>query len=135
MSSTLRFVVPGIPVPKARPRLGAGGNVYTPKRTQGFEHTVATFAVQAMARNGWSRNPDDRYAVTLHVYWPDGRRRDLDNALKSTTDAMNGLAYTDDSQIVEVHAYGSVDSSRPRVEVQVVALGEAVASGDEEHVA
>jgi Holliday junction resolvase RusA-like endonuclease len=31
------------------------------------------------------------------------KRIDLDNVYKSITDAMNGIVYTDDSQIVEAH--------------------------------
>lgn len=51
----LRFTVPGIPKPKERPRLGRHGNVYTPDSTSGFERALATYALQAMARTGWSR--------------------------------------------------------------------------------
>jgi crossover junction endodeoxyribonuclease RusA len=42
-------------------------------------------------------------AVSIEVYPPDRRRRDLDNLLKSLLDAMqHGGLYQDDSQIVQL---------------------------------
>ncbi len=44
-------------------------------------------------------------AVTVEVYPPDRRRRDLDNCLKSLLDALEkGGAYENDSQIVRLVA-------------------------------
>jgi crossover junction endodeoxyribonuclease RusA len=44
-----------------------------------------------------------RLAVHVQLFPPDGRRRDLDNALKALLDALqHGGAYGDDSQIVEL---------------------------------
>ena len=41
-----------------------------------------------------------RLAVSIEAYPPDKRRRDLDNVLKATLDALqHGGAYKDDSQI------------------------------------
>lgn len=48
-------------------------------------------------------------ALTLHPKKPlraskvETRCMDLDNALKVAIDALNGVAYTDDSQVVELH--------------------------------
>ncbi len=45
-----------------------------------------------------------RLAVTIDVYPPDRRRRDLDNALKALLDALqHGGAYHDDAQIDDLH--------------------------------
>jgi len=42
--------------------------------------------------------------LTMAVYPPDRRRRDVDNVLKAALDAMqHGGAYLDDSQIKELH--------------------------------
>ena len=44
-----------------------------------------------------------RLAVQVEVFPPDGRRRDLDNCLKSLFDVLeHGGAYYDDSQIVKL---------------------------------
>ena len=44
-----------------------------------------------------------RLALEIEVYPPDNRRRDVDNVLKSTLDALqHGGAYRDDSQVVRL---------------------------------
>lgn len=64
---------------------------------------------------------DGAVRLTLRVY----RKRkqgDTDNYLKVCLDALQGFAYNNDSQIVEIHAYRYDDPSCPRVEVEVEAL-------------
>jgi len=59
-------------------------------------------------------------AVTIRWYRA-AKMGDLDNRLKVLLDALNGTAYGDDSQIVELHAYRAEDKKNPRVEVTVEA--------------
>jgi crossover junction endodeoxyribonuclease RusA len=56
--------------------------------------------------------------VNLCVY---RKRRigDLDNFFKATLDALKGVAFEDDSQVVEIHAHRMDDAANPRVEVRV----------------
>jgi Holliday junction resolvase RusA-like endonuclease len=61
-------------------------------------------------------------ALIAHLYRPQ-RSGDLDNRLKVLGDALNGVAWSDDSQVVEIHAYRHDDKARPRVEVDVRSLG------------
>ena len=56
--------------------------------------------------------------VSLHVVTPT-RRGDLDNRVKPTLDALQGLAFDDDKRVVEIRATRSVDKENPRVEVEV----------------
>lgn len=56
--------------------------------------------------------------ITLTVYRPQ-KRGDLDNVLKVALDALIGVCYGDDAQIVEIHAYRHDDKHNPRVEVVV----------------
>lgn len=59
--------------------------------------------------------------VTMTVYR--GRRiGDLDNFQKVLLDALRGVAFVDDSQVVEIHARREDDPANPRVEVSVEAL-------------
>lgn len=115
-TTDIRFVVPGPPVPKARARV-AGGHGFTPARTRRYEAMIRAYAMREVARDRWARA--GAFAVTLRFFWPDARRRDLDNATKSVTDAMNRVAYDDDSQIRELHVYGEIDRACPRVEVTI----------------
>lgn len=59
-----------------------------------------------------------RVAVTLRVFRPI-RRGDLDNRIKIVLDALQGVAFDDDKQVYELHAYLDDDKSNPRVVVTV----------------
>lgn len=65
-------------------------------------------------------------ALTAYVYRPQ-RSGDLDNRLKVLGDALNGVIWADDKQVVEIHAYRHDDKANPRVEIEVTALAEDVA--------
>lgn len=90
------LTVPGVPVPKGRPCVYKGVGV-TPKKTRDAESRI-----QAL----WAAQYPDMQPLTggVHVsldfYLPDRRTRDWDNLAKLVTDALNGLAYEDDRQIV-----------------------------------
>lgn len=59
--------------------------------------------------------------VVLTVYFPN-KRGDLDNRIKPTLDALQGVAIWDDKQIVDIHAKRLIDKDNPRVEITIVAL-------------
>ena len=117
----IHFQVEGDPKGKGRPRFSRVGNftkVYTDKQTLSYEAMIATFAKQAMGASDPLKTP---VSVFLHVRLPipqsySKKRKeaclrgveypkkvDLDNVYKSITDAMQGIVYLNDSQIVEAH--------------------------------
>ena len=55
--------------------------------------------------------------ATVHIYRP-RKIGDLDN-MKAIWDSLKGLAYVDDGQIVEIHAYRHDDKTNPRAVVTV----------------
>lgn len=57
-------------------------------------------------------------AVSLRVFRP-RKAGDLDNYMKALFDSMKGIAWVDDSQIVEIHAYRDEDKIEPRVEIEI----------------
>ena len=61
---------------------------------------------------------DGPVAVYMHVY-RERKAGDLDNRVKLTLDALNGIAWGDDAQVVELHAYRRDDPANPRVEVEI----------------
>lgn len=96
------------PVAKGRPRFGKG-SVFTPEKTRKYEQIVRNEAEKAMA----GRPPFDGpvgvrcqfcFRIPKKSAENEGEwrveRPDLDNLLKAVTDAMNGIVYNDDSQIV-----------------------------------
>ena len=67
---------------------------------------------------------DGPVAVYLHVY-RERKAGDLDNRVKLTLDALNGVAWGDDAQVVELHAWRCDDAANPRVEVEIRTAQEA----------
>ncbi len=44
---------------------------------------------------------------------------DLDNRVKPILDALQGICYTNDSQVSEIHLTRSIDRANPRVEITI----------------
>lgn len=57
-------------------------------------------------------------SISIWVYRP-RKSGDLDGRIKAVLDALQGVAYVDDSQVVSLHAYRFDDKASPRVEVEV----------------
>lgn len=64
---------------------------------------------------------DGNVALHVDVYRP-AKRGDLDNFLKVLGDCLQGYAYHNDAQIVEIHARRYDDPRNPRVEITVEAI-------------
>jgi Holliday junction resolvase RusA-like endonuclease len=122
MGHDLRFVVDGPPVPCERPRVVARGGhavAFTPGRTRRYQRQVALVARAALPP-GWPL--DAVYSLGVTVYWPDRRRRDLSNILKSIEDGCNRIVWDDDCQVTSIYVRGALDRERPRVEVRIATL-------------
>ncbi|KFF31671.1 RusA family crossover junction endodeoxyribonuclease [Bifidobacterium bombi] len=92
-----RLLVPGEPVAKGRPQVYKGHGV-TPARTRTAERRVADEFKKAYP----DATPLDGPVCVDAEFWMSHQGRpDLDNLYKLVTDALNGLAYKDDSQIVD----------------------------------
>lgn len=133
------FEVPMRPVGKGRPRFTRNGHPYTPVATKNAEKVIATYAREAM--EGRTRADDVPLALDVEFIfeppksWSKKKREeavafqlsrrakpDCDNLEKLCADAMKGIVYADDNQIVETHAckyYGPKNAIRINVrEVQ-----------------
>lgn len=80
-----------------------------------YKATVRTALLKAGVRP-----LDGAVTLTVRLYRPQ-KSGDLDNRLKVLGDSLNGLAWHDDEQVVEIHAYRLDDKARPRVEVDCAA--------------
>lgn len=131
------FVIPGKPVPKGRPRTTRNGVTYTPKKTKDYEAFVAASFLEAGGHrylDGELLNVDLRFyfkvpksytkkqkaALLNNPYY--GHRPDLDNLEKAILDGLNGVAFADDSQVVEMHSAKCYDLKDigERVEVNIM---------------
>lgn len=113
----LSFIVPDDAVPKARAQVTRFGT-YTPKKTRDYEARVACLAQISMNMRPASILPisvniiftrsipeswsSAKKGAALCGDFPPTGRPDLDNMMKSITDGMNHIVYTDDSQIVDM---------------------------------
>lgn len=133
----IEFIVPGKPQAKARPRF-SGGHAYTPSKTTAYEAAVAWAYKSAAAKANKQPYAGDvplRLTVIAHMPIPSSRpkyqrtamadgsimptgRPDWDNIGKIISDALNGIAYKDDAQIVDARVI-KVYSNIPHVEVQI----------------
>ncbi len=58
--------------------------------------------------------------VVVTLRWFQGRRSgDLDDRIKVVLDALQGIAYQNDRQIIELHAFRDYDSQHPRLEITI----------------
>ena len=91
--------IPGPPVPKERPRKGRYGNFYTPEKTRDYEKTIRlAFILKYPRHESWAGPVS--MVVMAYVKTPTDRP-DGSNILKLVEDALNGLAYRDDAQIID----------------------------------
>ena len=127
----MKLTIYGKPQPKERPRV-IRGHAYTPTKTAQYE--------QRLAREWAARYPDqaegDLY-VKMVFYMPiptswsrakkelaergmirPSLRPDIDNLIKLVLDGLNGVAYLDDTQVVEIYA-SKAYSKEPRTEVVI----------------
>jgi Holliday junction resolvase RusA-like endonuclease len=122
--SALSFIVPGVPVPKARPRVvrtNGGVRGVTPAATRAWEQTVGAYALQARQALRVSWPLAARYAVTIEAVRD--RRGDMDNILKSALDGCNGILWGDDAQVDGIQAWRRpLDAQGPRLVVLVTVL-------------
>lgn len=109
--ASVTFGVRGKVTGKGRPRFTRGGHAYTPKSTRDYERAIVEAYLNASQR---PREPfSGPIAVSImtcrqlpkstpkSVYSePDTHKPDIDNIAKIVLDALNGVAWVDDSQVV-----------------------------------
>ena len=116
--SSIVFVIPGVARGKQRPRATRTGRVYTPAQTvnqeayikmlaatamRGFAPFVgpliATFSIYVAIPKSYTKH--QRKLIDEGKLWPTAKP-DIDNVVKLLCDAMNGVVYGDDKQIVDL---------------------------------
>ena len=61
-------------------------------------------------------------AVTVALYWPDRRKHDIDNGLKTLLDSLTGIVWEDDGQVEDLHVTKAHDKKNARAVVTILAL-------------
>jgi Holliday junction resolvase RusA-like endonuclease len=136
----VKFIIPGEPQPKQRPRVLKSGHAYTPKETVNYEKLVRKCynnIYKDIKLNGAlqmkvityfaipkSEKKINKEKMLLGEIRPIKRLGDWDNLGKIVSDALNEVAYDDDSQIVEA-TVTKWYSDNPRMEVIISELIES----------
>lgn len=130
-----KFYVCGKPQGKARPRFSRkSGTVYTPTQTKKYEKFIAMkyrlahgekrtnfvmvdiIAIFPIPKS-WSKR--DKEAAMRGIIFPG--KPDVDNIIKVVLDALNGVAYEDDKQVIAVSCQKSYqkDEGKPGLYIMV----------------
>lgn len=133
----LNLTIPGPPVGKQRPRICRAGHAFTPAKTVNYETLIKElFAVKYPNHTPWTgplllhvtaffaipKSTAKKRVAEMEserVWYP--HRIDGDNLWKIIADALNGLAYMDDGQLVDGRVL-KYYSPRPRVEIELEEL-------------
>jgi len=139
-SGEVTFTVKGTPVAKGRPRSFTFADKtgktrighHTPKKTVTYEGLVHATAVQAMGAREPFTGPVQmivRMAFLPSESWPKWKKQlvvsnmvmptgkpDIDNVVKAVKDAIKGVVYMDDSQVVRA---GLIKEYGPYAEINV----------------
>ncbi len=120
IQSPIIFIIEGTPVPKQSFRYKKSGSYIHP-RIKAWQDIVGWKAREAM--QGKIRL-DGPVAVRLVFTLNHRRKVDLDNLSKAVLDAMNGIVYEDDNQVVNLHIVKHViPKAQPGVYIEVHAGG------------
>lgn len=144
---SVSFIVPGVAVPKARPRVtrrNGKAMTYTPEKTVSFENLVSWTAQQAMKEYGCDLNSGPlRAEIGIALPVPSSwgkkvteaalngsvaptKKPDMDNILKALFDAMNGIVFKDDSQVVEILSW-KFYAATPETRISIVSTDQEAA--------
>ena len=122
----LKIVIPGSPIGQGRPKfstINGHPKAYDPEKSRNYKAYVRMLATQAMQETGFERI-DGPCNVVIQAYFevPKSKSKkfkeralgglerptkkpDLSNIVKGIEDALNGLAYKDDSSISSPNLY------------------------------
>lgn len=135
----IQFTVYGTPVGKGRPKFSTFNGraaAYTPQKTVNYENLVK-LSVQQQQKGLKPFDKDVPLQADIIAYFPipkstskkkreamlngemyHTKKPDADNITKCILDALNGIAYYDDSQIVYVRVKKNY-SDEPRAEITI----------------
>lgn len=140
----IKFTIPGEATAQGRPRAGktktGKTRMYDPQKSKDYKSYVRLVASQYMPKNQLegqismhlkiyrqipkSMTKKLRKASIEEIHRPI-TKPDCSNIAKGIEDALNGLIYKDDSQIVDLHV-SKFYSENPRVEVVINTLERVV---------
>ena len=131
MKKRISFTIEGEPTGKGRPRHGKY-KTYTPHKTKAAENNIAYFYKVNVGHyfEGYVKLKLDLYysiaksdskkkkLMKLNNELRPNKKPDIDNVVKLVADALNEVAYKDDTQIIELECR-KFYSDIPRIEITI----------------
>lgn len=130
----LEFFAPGVVAGQGSKRVfGKGQFTEASPNVAPFRAAIAYAAIEAVREHGWQQLVGVGCEVELDFYiaapkkakYPYPPRPDVDKAIRAVLDALTGIVFKDDSQVVDVSATKNYTSERagtyPGVQVRVYA--------------
>ena len=115
----LIFEIPFDPIPLSRPKF-SHGRAYLPTRSRSYRVSVQEVVRQLMKRRKLEPFTGELICRLkfFRKFKPSARNfGDIDNHVKAIFDALQGLLFADDRQIVSVFAQKFKDGDRPRTHI------------------
>lgn len=133
----IKFIIPGKPQGKARPRFRRCSNyvsTYSPKQTIEYENKVKKLAIE-QCKDKLNKEYTGTVKMSIKAYFKPNKsiskkqydlligkyylkKSDADNIAKIICDSLNGVAYKDDSQVAYLEVKKEY-SKEERVEVAI----------------
>lgn len=134
-TACIAFTVPCLPCAQPRAKattINGHTRMYEAKKTHPIHEYKATCKMAAMQALGTGQLLDGPLSASILCVFPTKRKTrtakatkpDCDNLAKSTLDALNGVLYHDDGQIVRlsVEKWHAAADESPRVEISIEPL-------------
>lgn len=137
ITKSIQLFIPGNPVPQGRPRAyvrGKHASVYEDAKSKDWKHVIAVHARAWLLGNDikegdWKLiDTAIKLEITFKLLRPKSvsakkrpepiTRPDLDNLVKAVKDALSGVLWRDDSQVIELEAK-KIYNNPPGVDITV----------------
>jgi Holliday junction resolvase RusA-like endonuclease len=115
ISEIARFTVEGNPLPKQSFRYSSKRH-HQPQRLLDWQNEVGR---SGLMNRDIKQVLSNDFRVILSFYRGTRHKVDLDNLSKAILDALEGVFYVDDRQVVDLYLHKKFDKENPRVEVEI----------------
>ncbi len=112
----------GEPLPCPRPRVTQRGT-YMPKRYREYKEQLVDALCEELKSNPIQHYDELALYGFKAIFHRSGQRKaDIDNLLKTVSDAATGIFWANDSQVREQYGRVVYNSTDPRVEIEIYLL-------------